>query len=332
MDGAMNLQRELESDELIQTVKEVFGLTSLDYIGITSKRPIEIGPNLSFSFAENQVLNEAWRASISRCLREEKMFWEAQKWDDCGKKAIVLQCCDNPDHLYMARYRCDLRICPRDGWRYAKKVLKRYKRRFKELLHQGRRQGKRFRFLTLTKKNAGQPLTQDGNREFGKQVGKLIRRFYDGAVCSIEVGPQWNLHAHCIVFGNYEPQDKLSKTWLKITGNSKVVDIRRVKGGMKTLLKYILKYVSKPCHFDRPEDYASYLKAIRGTRRVHSYGVLYGSTVTGVPKEKARCPQCGGELRYSRELSRAFSIMIIRFHFGIKPYSLAMLKAKVAWA
>lgn len=259
------------------------------------------------------------------------MFHEAKKWGDCGKKGIVLRCQENPNHVYYVPYHCDLRICPVCGRRHAQAIRARYREALENLARKGRTRGKSLKLLTLTKKKSEIGPTPESVRDLLKKVGRFVRRFYDGGLCVLEVGPGINLHVHCIVYGPYVPQKELSEAWQAITGDSRVVDIRKVKG-RKVPINYILKYIAKPCRSKRPENYVTYLKAIRGTRRVHSYGILYGIKTSKRQETDRRCPACGGTLRYDRELSRLYNLRTLRFHFGFEPYVLSVWRAKVAEA
>jgi hypothetical protein len=78
----------------------------------------------------------------------------------------------------------------------------------------------------------------------------------------------FTVYCHVVVYGPYVAQDQLSRDWLKIAGDSCIVDIRKVKGAPRKSLNYLLKYIGKPCGFDEPRDYAIYLAALQGVRRV----------------------------------------------------------------
>jgi len=306
--------------------------TSLDSVGITSPFPEgsshKLPPVLNFNGKSER---EVWREQIYHSILDASMYPEARKWRDCGRKGIVLRCENNPDHIYYVPFHCDSRICTGCGGRYAARIRKQYRAALEELARISRKNGKNLKLLTLTKKKSDNELTPESIRDFQRKVGRMIRRFYDGGLSVREVGKGFNLHAHAIVFGEYVPQAELSKAWLKLTGDSQVVDIRRVKR-RKIPLAYILKYISKPCKFDRPEDYVVYLKAIRGTRRVHSYGMLYGIKPPESPKNRAQCPQCRGRLLYDRELSGEYTTRFLHFNLGVTPYGYTAWRAQIAEA
>lgn len=65
-------------------------------------------------------------------------------------------------------------------------------------------------------------------------------------VCRNTQKQEWHPHLHCIIEGKYIPYKKLRAAWLKITGDSNVVDIRTVKNP-KTAADYIARYSARPC-------------------------------------------------------------------------------------
>jgi hypothetical protein len=108
----------------------------------------------------------------------------------------------------------------------------------------------------------------------------------------------------------------LSTRWNKITGDSRVVDIRQVKGEPKRALNYTFKYIAKAAAFDEPVDYATYLAALSGIRRVHSFGIFFNFKVNETESEPSVCPKCGKELYFDKD-----------FHFEFGPIGISFLKS-----
>ncbi len=100
--------------------------------------------------------------------------------------------------------------------------------------------GKSLKLLTLTKKDERGKPTSYQIRDLMKKVGVIIRKHFEGGLCVIEMGKGFNLHVHCIVYGPYRLQKELSDEWLKITGDSSIVDIRHSTDS-RSLLSYFLK-------------------------------------------------------------------------------------------
>jgi len=141
---------------------------------------------------------------------------------------------------------------------------------------------------------------------------KLIRlavwRPVRGGLAAIEVLPAragaWNVHIHAIAeaglvvrpFSYYDkagrkregadilgagqtmrPQD-VSAAWHRLTGDSYIVDIRRVKelpngrGGARGALAYVLKYLVKPQEWAGFEARAAYNRVMHGRRLILTFG------------------------------------------------------------
>lgn len=250
------------------------------------------------------------RITITNALREQGLYSEADKYKDCGRKGMVLKC-SNSDCNYKGfiPFECDLRICPVCGRRFAERIFPKYQDIIKsKQSHPARAYS--LKFITLTQANKGK--TQDAEQFHVEIKGcnKNVRRFMNklfpkssgsGGLSVLEVGRNFNVHAHILVYGRYYPQAYLSEIWGKINhGESYVVDVRRVKGSAESAFRYLTKYIKKPCKFDNPIDYAVYLKALKGIRRVHSFGIFYGLA----PVERnilMKCPDCGERLIFDSD-------------------------------
>lgn len=123
-----------------------------------------------------------------------------------------------------------------------------------------------------------------------------------GYLASLELGSNANMiHAHAIVYGPYIPQKKLSQSWLKLTGDSFIVDIRAVRSPKKAA-RYVLKYISKPPQTDSLYQVASYATAIKGTRRIRTGGIFFNRIRKKITEPlKNDCPYCGQPLHYAGE-------------------------------
>jgi len=110
----------------------------------------------------------------------------------------------------------------------------------------------------------------------------------DGAVFSIEAtfnekDGTWHPHLHALVLlTDYIDIEKLSAEWHKITGDSYIVDIRKLKGdsdsemaeAFSEVFKYALKFSDLP--LDKNLDA---FRALRGKRLQGSFGSFRGVTV-----------------------------------------------------
>lgn len=147
-----------------------------------------------------------------------------------------------------------------------------------------------LRFVTLTLRHSSLPLTDVLDRLRTSFTLLRNRRFWKdrvvGGVAVLEVklskAGQWHPHLHILVQGSYIPQDELSKTWLAITGDSHVVDVRRVASAedeAAELARYVTKYITKPAGLDVFTDdqkLDEYLLAMKGQRVLNFLGSWRG--------------------------------------------------------
>jgi hypothetical protein len=144
-------------------------------------------------------------------------------------------------------------------------------------------------------------------RKIKSDLKRFLRQAYPTSsgchgIYTIEVGGNGMVHVHAVVFGPVTSAYKLKNRWLKVTGDSYIVDIRPVSTERKRVLdgavSYILKYISKVPKFPSAEAYVDYLEGLQGTRRLGTWGKLYGVKFRA-QKEPCRCPKCGGALFFA---------------------------------
>ena len=196
----------------------------------------------------------------------------------CGYGAYVLRSPTAPYRYKVAGSCCHDRFCQPcandRSYRIASNVVDRLK-------------GKRVRFLTLTVKNVHGSLAE-GIRDLADAFRRLRRtRFWTlnvtGGVAFLEVkyndqADRWHPHFHCLIEGKYLPQKVLSDLWLKMTGDSHVVDIRLVKDD-RSVSRYVTKYASKPLNSSFSRDSRHLDEAVRalyGVRLATTFGTWRG--------------------------------------------------------
>lgn len=110
------------------------------------------------------------------------------------------------------------------------------------------------KFLTMTLKHSAEPLADQVNRLYSsfRKLRKIknFKKLVSGGVwffqlCRNEKRGEWHPHLHCIVTGDYIPYKMLRTMWLKITGDSDVVDIRIVQNPKK-VADYVARYAARP--------------------------------------------------------------------------------------
>lgn len=88
----------------------------------------------------------------------------------------------------------------------------------------------------------------------------------------------WNVHFHIIAEAKYIHQKSLSKLWLEITGDSDIVDVRRV-GARSGAIQYITKYITKSSDHqivNSPRHLDEAINAFTGRRLVTTFATWRG--------------------------------------------------------
>lgn len=229
--------------------------------------------------------------------RSNKLRRQADRYETCGLQYATIECKDCRVSLIGPR-RCESRICETCAKKYSSKVRKRQQELIRKS-HPTKRN--RYAMLTLTKKSSpGRKPTTLDVLELFKNARKLIKHFWPkhlgcGAFAVLEQGRGNNLHIHVLLYGHFVHQTVISDYWNELTGDSPVVDIRSAKKPRQSI-NYLLKYITKPGKFEKPEDLAHFAGMLLGVRRIRAYGIFYGQGLvqnTGCP-----CPLCGGKLRF----------------------------------
>lgn len=100
------------------------------------------------------------------------------------------------------------------------------------------------------------------------------------AVPEVTIGSQrqWHVHLHVLVTGDYIPQPQLKAAWLKVTGDSYIVDVRAVHDRGHAA-KYIADYVAKPPDFITytTAEIVEFAAALHGRRMLSTFGCAHAS-------------------------------------------------------
>jgi hypothetical protein len=227
--------------------------------------------------------------------RELSLLSQADRYEICSMQYAKIGC-TSCGRVFIGPRRCETRICESCAQKYAARIRGRQMAIAAHLVPKG---GRRLLFLTLTQKTHPRyrPQSCDARRVF-RNTRKLMNHFWPrkegcGAFAVLEVGQDWNLHVHALVYGHYVPQEDISNLWLKLTGDSRVVWIKEARGAQK-YINYLLKYIAKPPKFENPKKAAQYLDLMLGVRRVRTYGIYYNYPLAR--KDNCPCPFCGGKL------------------------------------
>jgi hypothetical protein len=155
--------------------------------------------------------------------------------------------------------------------------------------------GMNFRFITLTLKHSDDSLHDQIKRLYAcyKKLRntKLWKLSQIGGAAMLEVkwNPttrKWHPHLHVISEGKFINAHDLSATWLAITGDSKIVDVRLIKSG-KDAAFYVAKYCAKGTSNEVWQDREAaieWVTATRGVRTCATFGKWRGWKLLEHPK------------------------------------------------
>ncbi len=227
-------------------------------------------------------------------------------------------------------------LCPFCAGIRASKAIQKYTERVDEVLKQNRKL--KVALLTLTVKN-GHDLQERSShlitslrtlikrRQDYKKKGRGFNEFckIDGAMYSYEntyneQTGEWHPHVHMLVLLNdWIDQEQLSETWHEITGDSFVVDVRRVKKskefGYTKAAAEVCKYALKFGDLTVENTWEAF-KILKGKRLSGAFGSLYG---VKIPENLADEMPDDQDLPYLE--------MLYKFVFGKKSYyDLAMTR------
>jgi len=281
-----------------------------------------------------------WRTRVGTALLEYGLEKEAFSFNGCFEHPVSLiksstpqlpsdavtvwLCSDNPNHdaaLFMPT--CDLRICPDCAARSTARLAARYIPKAVELAAAGGRY--HLRHIVFTTPIS---LTSDTPENIRKQVirysnlprkameivqadGELLGKHQKtlGAIQSFEFGEDGlKLHFHVIQYGDYLPQDELSKAWQKVTKKEasivyvKSIDAstpEKIQNRVIETLKYSVKFwkidtQTNEYTYLEPNVMPHLLRVIKGVRRVKSWGCFYN--LPKLKAEKFKCEECASEM------------------------------------
>jgi hypothetical protein len=139
------------------------------------------------------------------------------------------------------------------------------------------------------------------------------RRHVRGGVYVLEVtrgadGRHWHAHVHVICDGQYWAQRDISRVWLRVTGDSPIVDIRAVHS-RASAAAYVAKYVSKPTGQSEwdPAELCEFADAMHGRRMVHTFGASYAEELE---------PENAGEVKVRAEPLCTVNRVLVLAHRG----------------
>ena len=278
-----------------------------------AKKKTPVGASLLADRAHTGVDEaENFGDRIARCgkahtrTREMLEHLRGVRCTQAGKIAASLATCGNYLHfreyftvgkvrLHNATFCKQHLVCPLCAIRRGAKALAAYLTRW-EIIRAEHPDLKPY-LLTLTIKN-GEDL-QERQEHLSKSLRKLMthRRHFNagvprapytelckaqGGVYTLELtnkGNGWHPHCHMIVLAASEPsQEAISSEWLKITGDSMIVDCRPIGGDPAEGFMEVFKYALKFSDLSLADNWEA-AKVLKGKRLLNSFGLFRGVEV-----------------------------------------------------
>jgi len=214
---------------------------------------------------------------VFRGSRNLNLIRRAAGLENCGTVFWIRVPDDDSSRSFPVPVLCRDRFCPNCSGVRSGKIGE----RIKPLMVEVRAEGRLPKFMTLTQ--AGRP---------GENLRAAIRRMNGSfiklrktrewkskvrgwvAVREFTYNPAgwWHAHIHLVADADYWLQADLSAVWEKVTGDSRIVDIREARTGWE---RELLKYMTKTCDLP-PEKIVEMALALRNVRGVSTGGTWYG--------------------------------------------------------
>lgn len=238
------------------------------------------------SHRKRQLTGLRYEAHKARDRHDEeaatKLHKLTDKLDDCCRTPWIM-INDDTAEIALKEYRCKSRVCALCGEIRAAELRDQLLPMVKEMDSP--------RFITLTPVSTNKPLRdqlQNLTKCFAKlRANKAWKTHFSKGFYTLEVTynrktEQWHPHIHTVVDGRFIPQKTLSALWLKVTGNSMIVDVRMCHSQKKTVY-YVTKYATKTQDAKHIPDHriGEWALSIKGLRFINAYGGLRKP-----PKEK----------------------------------------------
>lgn len=210
--------------------------------------------------------------TLGEASNNRERLSRVRRIDRCGIDDVVFRN-ETGYEVYPTHCRC--RACPRCDKARRRRMQRQFDERIKLM--------KRPKFITLTLKQSDEELAVSVHRikEAFRRMRSCIvwKSQVRGGFWVLEIKRNtescgWNVHLHAIIDSAYLPQDWLSRTWLRYTGDSYIVDIRKATPS-KT--RYMTKYVTKGSDVSAEGELLwLYYESLHRMRDVSTFGNQFG--------------------------------------------------------
>lgn len=239
---------------------------------------------LTFRHSGWSVRREATRAAL---LAAAVPASRVERFDRCGARAWVLRSTGSVPIYRLACDKCRDRFCEACQSERRRTVC----RNLRDQLPQ-----KMMRLVTLTLKSIAVPLTDQIDRIYGcfkdLRATDLWRDAVDGGLTFLELTRNvktglFHPHLHVLTSGKYIPVELLRREWLRITGDSYIVDVRAVDTPA-TAAGYVAKYAGKAIDasiWRDPGALKETVLAMAGRRTFNAFGDWRGLSLSRCPSD-----------------------------------------------
>jgi rubredoxin len=236
----------------------------------------------SMSSAERREIKKSWTLKLNK----QGFYAVAEKLNRCHAFIDAHLCENNHSFNIKVDFRCYLPFCPDCNHEKSMRELARTLPKFLQALRDDPHLI--IALLTPTLRSRKERKLRAGCKEV-KGHFKTLRKNRVWKNCVAGVGRVentyskvhgWHPHIHSLVLlKDYIDQKQLSDAWQKITGDSKVVDIRKVHNLTEGLLEAI-KYPFKPGDIKTlGREQIAEMLVLKGERLGVTFGAIYGMEV-----------------------------------------------------
>lgn len=262
--------------------------------------PCPLVPTDDATISLNQTFRHSfWKRRRSTTLaaltRQGVSLPVRQRFCYCGSTAWVLRDPDDSTRFRLATNRCRNRWC---------EACSRDRRRIVVANLRKKLEGRDLRLLTMTMIASSDPLAVQLDRLYRCfRIFRHRRRIRDrmtGGIYFLELTYnertiRWHPHLHIIFSGGYLPHVTAKETWLDVTGDSYIVDLRSINGAAGAA-SYVAKYATKSvnasvwAHSDRLDEA---MAALAHRRTFQTFGDWRELNLSHVPDDDTEWePMC----------------------------------------
>lgn len=236
------------------------------------------------------------QAMTSAGIRKDELSKLAVQIDDCASYLLFRNYYTLQKVRLSKAFFCKKHtLCPMCAIRRGAKTLKSYLERYNVIMQQNN--DLELFMVTLTIKNGDdlkeryEHLENSVKKYFNRRrdalkKGRGLNEFckVEGAVYSYEITNKkkgWHPHVHILALctkGNSIDPYKLSAEWQSVTGDSKIVDVRKIKKDITSGFMEVLKYAMKFSDLTLEQNFHAY-EMLKGKRMLSSFGKFWGLKV-----------------------------------------------------